>query len=101
MTIRNRHAWRYKGSISDSALNNISTSTLNDAIAELTGLLMDIAASEEAKGVMVVDRRARWTVGVYLRATESESTGRGTLRAAAIRRRVAGMREVEEEVHQT
>ena len=62
---------------------------------------MDIAASEEAKGVMVVDRRARWTVGVYLRATESALTGRGTLRAAAIRRRVAGMREVEEEVHQT
>ena len=51
------------------------TSSLSDAIAGLTGLLMDIAASEEAKGAMVVDGRARWTVGVYLRATESELTG--------------------------
>ena len=62
---------------------------------------MDVTASEETKRVLVVNRRARWTVGVYLRATESELIGRGTLRAAAIGRRVAGMREVEEEVHQT
>ena len=66
---------------------------LGDAIAGLTGLLMDMAARAEAMVAMVVDGRARWTVGVYLRATESELTGRGMLRAAAIGRRGAGMRE--------
>ena len=66
---------------------------LGDAIAGLTGLLMDMAARAEAMVAMFVDGRARWTVGVYLRATESELTGRGMLRAAAIGRRGEGMRE--------
>lgn len=46
---------------------------------------MDMAAKEEAMEAMVVDGRARWTiVGVYLRATEGELTGRGMLRAVAM-----------------
>ena len=45
---------------------------------------MDMAAKEEASEAMVVEGRARWTVGIYLRATESELTGRGMLRAVAM-----------------
>lgn len=45
---------------------------------------MDMAAKEEAMEATVVDGRARWTVGMYLRATESELTGRGMLRAVAM-----------------
>lgn len=60
---------------------------LGDAMAFLTGLLMDMAAREEANEAMDVDGLARWTVGVYLRATESELTGRGMLRAVATGRR--------------
>ena len=56
---------------------------------------MDMAATEEAKEARFVDGRARWTVGVYLRATESELTGRGMLRAVAMGSRAtgAGMRQ--------
>ena len=52
---------------------------------------MDMAAKEEAMEVTVVDGRARWTVGVYLRATESELTGRGMLRAIAMGTRATGV----------
>lgn len=53
---------------------------------------MAMAAREEAKEAMFVDRRARWAVGIYWRATESELTGRGMQQAMAMGRR-AGMRE--------
>ena len=53
---------------------------------------MTMAAKEEAKEAMLVVGRARWTVGVCLRATESELTGRGMQQAAAMGRG-AGMRE--------
>ena len=45
---------------------------------------MDMAAKEEAMEAMVVGGLVRWTVGVYLRATEGELTGRGMLRAVAM-----------------
>ena len=53
---------------------------------------MAMAAREEAKEAMLVDGRARWAVGIYWRATESELTGRGMQQAMAMGRR-AGMRE--------
>ena len=53
---------------------------------------MAMAAREEAKEAMLVDGRARWAIGIYWRATESELTGRGMQQAMAVGRR-AGMRE--------
>lgn len=44
---------------------------------------MDMAAREEASEAIVVEGRARWTAGKYLRAAESELTGRGMLQAVA------------------
>lgn len=79
--------------------DGVGLGALGRAIAWLTGLLMDMAAKEEAMEAMVVDGRTRWTVGVYLRATESELTGRGMLRAVAMGTRATeahlgtGMRE--------
>ena len=57
---------------------------LGGAMAWLAGMLMDTAATEEASEAMVVEGRARWTVGMCLRATESELTGRGMLQAVAM-----------------
>lgn len=65
---------------------------LGDAMAWLAGLLMVMAAKEEAMSAMVVVGRVRWTVGVYLRATESELTGRGMLRVVAMGRRATEAR---------
>ena len=53
---------------------------------------MVMAATEEAKEAIVVVGRACWTVGVCLRATGSDLTGRGMQQAAAMGTG-AGMRE--------
>lgn len=54
---------------------------LGGAMAWLSGLLMHMASKEVASEAIVVEGRTRWTAGMYLRAAESELTGRGMLRA--------------------
>ncbi len=71
----------------------IGLGALGSALAWLAGLLIDMAAKEEAMEAMVVDGLVRWAAGVYLRAADSELTGRGMLRAVAVGTRATGALE--------
>ena len=63
---------------------NYACVTVQYRVRSSVSSLVRSAARKEAKDANTPERLARWTVGVYLRATESQLNGRRTLWASSL-----------------